>query len=149
MPWAPHSTTWCQRPVFDRNSKSVSDQNTPIGAEGNLTVRFGDFGNDEVGELAASFDSMTAELQSTLRELRSTTDYLWGIVENSADIIITGSDPLADITSLADNDQVWMVMQDGVRVIRTRFGVDDGLSLRLPRVARTRGLLMGPLRGRV
>ena len=58
-------------------------------ADGDLSVRFGDFGGDEVGELAGSFDSMTSELQSTLRELRSTTDYLWGIVENSADIIIT------------------------------------------------------------
>jgi len=58
-------------------------------ADGELRVRFGDFGNDEVGELAGSFDYMTSELQSTLRELRSTSDYLWGIVENSADIIIT------------------------------------------------------------
>lgn len=33
-----------------------------------------------------------------------------------ADIVITGSDPLADISSLADNDTIWMVMQDGKRV---------------------------------
>jgi len=58
-------------------------------AEGDLSVRFDDFGSDEVGELAGSFDDMTSELQTTLRELRSTSDYLWGIVENSADAIIT------------------------------------------------------------
>ena len=58
-------------------------------ADGDLSVRFDDFGNDEVGELASSFDYMTSELQTTLRELRSTSDYLWGIVENSADAIIT------------------------------------------------------------
>lgn len=58
-------------------------------ANGELRVRFGDFGDDEVGELAGAFDYMSGELQSTLKELRSTSDYLWGIVENSADIIIT------------------------------------------------------------
>ncbi len=30
-----------------------------------------------------------------------------------ADIIIAGSDPLADINSLADNDNIWLVMQGG------------------------------------
>ena len=33
-----------------------------------------------------------------------------------ADIVISGSDPLNDISSLADNDVIWMVMQDGKRV---------------------------------
>jgi len=58
-------------------------------ADGEMRVRFGDFGDDEVGELAGAFDHMSSELQSTLRNLKSTSDYLWGIVENSADIIIT------------------------------------------------------------
>jgi imidazolonepropionase-like amidohydrolase len=33
-----------------------------------------------------------------------------------ADIVICKSDPLADIHSLADNDNIWMVMQGGKRV---------------------------------
>jgi len=44
---------------------------------------------DEIGELAESFNDMTSKLSHTLSELRDTRDYLEGIVENSADIIIT------------------------------------------------------------
>ena len=45
-------------------------------------------------------------------------DELLGTVEPGklADIIISSQDPLSDISSLADNENIWMVMQDGKRV---------------------------------
>ncbi len=45
--------------------------------------------NDEIGLLADSFNDMAARLETSHVELSHTTDYLQGIVENSADIIIT------------------------------------------------------------
>ena len=51
--------------------------------------RFRDGRQDEFAQLAASFDDMTSELGSALSELRNTRDHLQGIVESSADIIIT------------------------------------------------------------
>jgi PAS domain S-box-containing protein len=51
--------------------------------------RFSDDRRDEIAQLANSYDGMTAELGSTLSELSNTRDYLQGIVESSADIIIT------------------------------------------------------------
>jgi PAS domain S-box-containing protein len=45
--------------------------------------------NDEMGLLARSFNDMTSKLAGSRRELEETKDYLEGIVENSADIIIT------------------------------------------------------------
>jgi PAS domain S-box-containing protein len=51
--------------------------------------KFKDERRDEIGALSESFNDMTSKLSSTLSELRDTKDYLEGIVENSADIIIT------------------------------------------------------------
>ena len=42
-----------------------------------------------VALISGTFDNMVSELSSTLTELQSTKDYLQGIVESSADIIIT------------------------------------------------------------
>jgi len=58
-------------------------------AAGDYSFSLEDFGTDEVGELAESFGNLTTELQSVVMELKSTRDYLEGIVESSADIIIT------------------------------------------------------------
>jgi len=58
-------------------------------AAGDYSFSLEDFGTDEVGELAESFGTLTTELQSVVMELKSTRDYLEGIVESSADIIIT------------------------------------------------------------
>ena len=58
-------------------------------AAGEASLSFDDFGTDEVGELAESFGTLTTELQSAVMELKSTRDYMEGIVESSADIIIT------------------------------------------------------------
>jgi PAS domain S-box-containing protein len=58
-------------------------------AAGDYSFNFENFGTDEVGELADSFGNMATELQSVVMELKSTRDYMEGIVESSADIIIT------------------------------------------------------------
>lgn len=51
--------------------------------------RFDESGNDEFSELASAFNEMTGQLSGTLRTLKRTREYMEGIVENSADIIIT------------------------------------------------------------
>ena len=51
--------------------------------------RFNDDGSDEFASLASAFNEMTEQLSGTLRKLKRTREYLEGIVENSADIIIT------------------------------------------------------------
>ena len=54
-----------------------------------LDFRFEPTRNDEIGLLEESFNTMTARIQAHRDELRSAMDYLSGIVEGSADIIIT------------------------------------------------------------
>jgi PAS domain S-box-containing protein len=51
--------------------------------------RFDQKRDDEIGVLEESFNTMTATIQAHQEELRSAKEYLEGIVENSADIIIT------------------------------------------------------------
>jgi PAS domain S-box-containing protein len=58
-------------------------------AEHDLGFRFSIARNDEFASLAASFNDMSSELSTSLSELRSTRDYLEGIIESSADLIIT------------------------------------------------------------
>lgn len=58
-------------------------------ADNDFSFRFEDTRKDEISELAHSFDGMTSRLCSTLSNLRNTNEYMEGIVENSADIIIT------------------------------------------------------------
>lgn len=45
--------------------------------------------NDEIGEVARTFNTMAARLDEKEDSLKKTRDYLLGIVENSSDIIIT------------------------------------------------------------
>ena len=59
-----------------------------IGAN-QLDFRFARKRDDEIGVLEESFNSMTARLQTHQAELHDAMCYLEGIVENSADIIIT------------------------------------------------------------
>jgi PAS domain S-box-containing protein len=54
-----------------------------------LSFRFGTDRRDEFGLMAESFDHMAARIQTQQTELRDAREYLEGIVENSADIIIT------------------------------------------------------------
>lgn len=58
-------------------------------AKEDFNFRFSTGGNDEFSELASAFNEMIAKLSKTLRELKRTREYLEGIVEESADIIIT------------------------------------------------------------
>jgi PAS domain S-box-containing protein len=65
-------------------------------AAGQLDYRFDEKRNDEIGALEESFNAMTARIQAHRNELRGAMEYLGGMVENSADIIITGT-PEGDI----------------------------------------------------
>jgi PAS domain S-box-containing protein len=58
-------------------------------ARDNLAFRFKTDRKDEFGLVGRSFNQMAARLQWQQNELRYATEYLEGIVENSADIIIT------------------------------------------------------------
>jgi len=58
-------------------------------AHGDLGFRFNVQRHDEFATVAESFNDMTSRLESSLAQLRETRDYLTGIVENEADIIIT------------------------------------------------------------
>ena len=58
-------------------------------AEKDFDVRLEEGERDELGDLAASFNDMAGMLQASLHELKKTRDYLQGILESSADIIIT------------------------------------------------------------
>ncbi|MFH1416861.1 MAG: ATP-binding protein [Planctomycetota bacterium] len=60
-------------------------------AAGRLDFRFEQHRSDEIGDLEEAFNSMTARIQAHRGELRTTMEYLGGIVENSADIIITAT----------------------------------------------------------
>jgi len=54
-----------------------------------FNFRFSGGGNDEFAELASEFNEMTRQLSASVRKLKRTREYLQGIVEDSADIIIT------------------------------------------------------------
>jgi len=54
-----------------------------------LDFRFDGGRNDEIGELQDSFNAMTATIQDSRDELRDAKEYLEGMVEHTADIIIT------------------------------------------------------------
>ena len=58
-------------------------------AANELDFRFAQTRDDEIGALEESFNTMTARIQAHRDELRSAMEYLGGIVENSADILIT------------------------------------------------------------
>jgi len=60
-------------------------------AANQLDFRFEGKRNDEIGVLEESFNTMTARIRAHRGELRSAMDYLGGMVENSTDIIITGT----------------------------------------------------------
>jgi len=62
---------------------------TRRGADGDLDFRFEMNRKDEIGGLADSFDAMTEKLKTHQNELRNAMEYLEGMIESSADIIIT------------------------------------------------------------
>jgi len=78
--------------MFDRTlSRPIRHMLSGIRAiAGNdLSFRFNTERNDEFGLVEESFDHMAARIQAHQNELRSAREYLEGIVENSADLIIT------------------------------------------------------------
>jgi PAS domain S-box-containing protein len=58
-------------------------------AEGDLEFRFNAERQDELGVLQASFNTMSSRLLAHQAELKNAMEYLRGIIESSADIIIT------------------------------------------------------------
>jgi PAS domain S-box-containing protein len=82
-------TTWIMIQRFLGRRLAILREGMDRVAHKDLGFRFSDARRDEIGQLANSFDDMTSELHFTLSELRNTRDYLLGIVENSADTIIT------------------------------------------------------------
>ncbi|MFH2001320.1 MAG: ATP-binding protein, partial [Planctomycetota bacterium] len=58
-------------------------------AERKFEFRLDENRNDEFGTLAVSFNDMASMLSSSLTELKKSREYLQGILESSADIIIT------------------------------------------------------------
>ncbi|MBU0743347.1 PAS domain S-box protein [bacterium] len=68
--------------------RSLVDGIGALGA-GHLDYRFDSRRDDEIGLVQESFNSMATKLQAHQTELRRTLKYLEGIVENSADLIIT------------------------------------------------------------
>ena len=58
-------------------------------AEKDFSFRFSDTAEDGLSELVGVVDGLTSDFSATLTELMDTKEYLQGIVENSADIIIT------------------------------------------------------------
>ena len=62
---------------------------TNILAAGNMSFRFRSKGDDEIAQVEESFDEMADQIQAHQRELQKARDYLEGIVENTADLVIT------------------------------------------------------------
>ncbi len=60
-------------------------------AASHLDFRFEGKRTDEIGTLEKSFNAMAARIQDHRDELRTTMEYLSGIVENSPDIIVTAT----------------------------------------------------------
>jgi imidazolonepropionase-like amidohydrolase len=80
-------------------------------------------------ELALLVEAGMTPMEAIVSATRTAAECLgWddrlGTVEPGklADIVIAGSDPLADISSLANNDNIWLVMQGG-RVVKSRSPV--------------------------
>jgi len=74
--------------LLDRPISQLIEGTKRIAAS-QFDFRFDQNRNDEIGILEESFNTMTATIQASQQELRGARDYLEGIVENSADLIIT------------------------------------------------------------
>jgi len=74
--------------LLERPIRSISQGMRKLGEE-DIGFRFDLEKNAEFATLAESFNAMADKLEATLEELRDTRDYFEGIVENSADMIVT------------------------------------------------------------
>ena len=75
---------------LERRMRAAAEGLRRLG-EGELSFRFDAEMSAAFPRLAESFNVMADKLESSVTELRETRDYFEGIVENSADIIITVS----------------------------------------------------------
>ena len=82
------ATWWMMDRLVGRRINTLREGAKRISHK-DLTFRFEDDKGDGLAELSGAFDNMTSELSETLTELTSTKEYLQGIIESSADIIIT------------------------------------------------------------
>ncbi|HUT14004.1 MAG TPA: PAS domain S-box protein [Thermoguttaceae bacterium] len=74
--------------MLERPIRELIEGTKQIAAH-RLDFRFDRKRHDEIGLLEESFNAMTATIQASQEELRDAKEYLEGMVENSADIIIT------------------------------------------------------------
>jgi PAS domain S-box-containing protein len=58
-------------------------------AEGDLGFRFSSLHDDEIGMVEDSFNAMADQLERHERDLQRANEYLEGIVENTADVVVT------------------------------------------------------------
>ena len=79
---------WAVQRLVGRRIEALTDGMRRV-SNADFDFRFPEDGRDEFSELAGVFNNMTAQLSETLRTLKRTREYMEGIVENSADIIIT------------------------------------------------------------
>lgn len=74
--------------LLDRPVRQLAEGMRKLG-EGDISFRFPTDRTDDFGRLAAAFNQMADKLESSLTEVRETRDYFEGIVESSADVIVT------------------------------------------------------------
>lgn len=81
-------TWWMMNRLVGQRIRKLRKGAERIAAK-DFSFRFNDDTGDGIAQLAGTIDAMSAELASKLSELTSTKEYLQGIVESSADLIIT------------------------------------------------------------
>ncbi len=74
--------------LLDRPVRQLAEGMRKLG-EGDIGFRFPTDRTDDFGHLARAFNQMADKLESSLTEVRETRDYFEGIVESSADVIVT------------------------------------------------------------
>ncbi len=74
--------------ILETKIREISAGVERLGAE-ELDFRFPEDARDEFSPLTSAFNVMAVQLEASLAALTETRDYFEGIVENSADIIIT------------------------------------------------------------
>jgi two-component system sensor histidine kinase AtoS len=83
------AATWLVVNLFIRKPLNKLAHGMEELAEKRFDLRLDEVEIDEFSALASNFNDMATMLSSSLRELQKTRDYLEGILESSADIIIT------------------------------------------------------------
>ena len=79
---------WMVSRLLERPIRELIEGTGRVAAH-QLDFRFACNRDDEIGVLQESFNAMTARIQASQEELRGAKEYLEGIVEHAADIIIT------------------------------------------------------------